>query len=530
MQDPNIIMYQHNYYKPILDRAIKITETYVSDNKLILTGGQSIDLALRAHGKSIYTDDQFPDFDIVSDHNLQHAHQLAKLLCEDSLPNVSVINAFHITTVRVRTKRDVLLDSTYVPPKCYEKIPFLDVGHLRIIHPHYQFIDQRLSLATPLLDSGISLNVFNRLKKDVERNTLLRTYYPIVSENVNLKTREIVIPLNRILVESEYLKRIDPETIVYTGLTCVSGYLAYAIMMNIVNPNSIPITVSEDSISLQVPEGIPISLLAYDMQRTKSFMKSPDIYRPILNLKPITLVEGDFELSDTYGSRLACNIIEIAKGVFICVASPDYILYEFLRDRIYVSREPYSSFYVNLLKVVDDKRSKDSCSLWWPSLDCYGFDNMPEYRAFALELLMDPVKNASLKPKHQYMTLGKCNLRRDVFEYENSHYFLIDGSKDPSLDHTNYKYITEAFAEFIKTNNAISGGYDPDEYHSESDDSDEYHSESDDPDEDSSGGGAVETTLNLGSLVGSNDSSLLSDSSSDSEESSSGAGLFDIIP
>ena len=175
--DPEIILYQHNYFKPTLDKAIQITEKYVSDHKLILTGGMAIDLALRLKGESIYSDDAIPDYDVVSDKNLYHATELAKILCMQKIPDINVINAVHITTLRVRYKNNVLLDATYLPENIYKQIPYLDVDHLRVIHPHYQFIDQRLSLSMLMVDTGLSFNVFNRLKKDLTKNKFILNKY-----------------------------------------------------------------------------------------------------------------------------------------------------------------------------------------------------------------------------------------------------------------------------------------------------------------------------------------------------------------
>ena len=99
MIKPDILIYQHNYYKPLLDKAIKLTEQYVSNNKLILTGGMAIDMALRMHNNAIYGDDELPDYDIISDQNLYHAHALAQILCNAGLSDINVINAVHILCV-----------------------------------------------------------------------------------------------------------------------------------------------------------------------------------------------------------------------------------------------------------------------------------------------------------------------------------------------------------------------------------------------------------------------------------------------
>ncbi len=451
MEDPEILSYKLNFYKPLLDKAITITERYVSKHKLILTGGMAIDLALRAKGKSIYDDDQLPDYDIISDENLMHAHSLAKELCDAGLPNINVINAVHVTTVRVRMKRDVLLDATYVPSSCYSKIPYLDVSDLRVVHPHYQFIDQRLSLSQLVADTGKSLNVFNRLKKDITRNLLLRSEYPVDTKPQKWKHRSVKIPLDLIRIDTSKLNEIDKDAFVYTGKTCIAGFLGYAIMMQQHDSSLQHISIDSEYLTVNVPTDLPIRFLTVNMNEAKAFMNKPKMYRPLINIKPVCLKEGDFELVDTYGLRIGCNIIKLSDKLSVCVASVDYLLMEHLRDRIYIDKEPYSSMYLTLSNVVDQMREVDSHLMWWPSLDCYGMHNLPEYRVLMLERLMDPDTAGKLKPRNEYLQKSKeCKVRPNNFDSADSHYFMIDGEQDDKLNHTNYKYVVDAFNAFIK--------------------------------------------------------------------------------
>lgn len=456
--DPDIVLYQRNHYKPLIDRALKLTETYISNNKLILTGGMAIDLALRAKGKSIYDDDTLPDFDIISDSNLKHANALAELLCKAGLPDINVINAVHITTVRVRMKNIVFLDATYIPPLRFKQIPFLDIGHLRVVHPHYQFIDQRLSLSHLMMDTGLSLNVFNRLTKDIHRNALLRSMYPITSNlsKQSLKqqsakrqqsARIVSIPLSMIQVNDSCIDQLDPNAFGYTGPACIAGYVG---MMLTMLPSSG--TLTKTSLDISVPSEILVRILSCDIPQLKKFITKPKLYRPLLNLKPISQQSGDFEFVDTYGSRPGCNLIRLSDDVQVCVASVDYLLMELLRDRIYVSEEPFSQWYSEFVEMVDSKRMtepmNDTNSIWMPSINCYGRDDLPEYRIFMLEKLMKPDEANTLKPRNSYPNAPKCQTRSG-FEQETSHYFRMDGIEDKRITHTNYKYVIDAFHDHV---------------------------------------------------------------------------------
>jgi hypothetical protein len=450
MQDPDIVLYQLNYYKPLIDRAIKLTEEYVSKHKLILTGGMAIDLALRLKGLSIYAEDTLPDYDIISDENLTHANALAEILCKEGLPDINVINAAHVTTVRVRMKRVVLLDATYIPSIRFKQIPFLDVGHLRVVHPHYQFIDQRLSLSQLLMDTGASLNVFNRLSKDIKRNALLRSVYPIDYNPIKIKTREVRIPLKVIQIMPPDVNQLNEDAFIYTGPTCICGYVAMVLLLN----KSKPVwTLTESELIIAIPADMPISILTCDIDRalklTKLSIKKAKTYRPLINLKPIAICGDGYEIVDTYGHRIGCNFIDLSPTVRVCVASSDYLLMELLRDRVYINAEPYSTFYHTLLTTVDKMRELSYDSLWWPSLNCYGSTDIPEYKMIMLERILTPGAVNELRPRNSYLHEPQCRPRTG-FDQAMSHYFQIDGNEDSSIVHTSHKNIIEDFELFVK--------------------------------------------------------------------------------
>ena len=314
-EDPDLIIYNHNFYKPSIEKALNITEQYVIKNKLILTGGTAIDLALRTKGLHIYDDDELPDYDIVSDQNLYHAQQLAEILCKEGLEDINVINAFHISTVRVRFKRFPVLDSTYVPTNVYNKIPYMDIpiisdvipikeyslsslkinsikrmnlsikpnNSFRVIHPNYQKIDQRLSLGDLLNLTGISLNIFNRLEKDTKRNELLMENFEFPDERIKFDTTRFSIPLDCISADLNSISymgdsdntqskspsnMIGNEIFIAQNNLCTQSYLAYALIHNeykklvtkdllkdIIDPN---LNMENNKLTIDVPIGANI--------------------------------------------------------------------------------------------------------------------------------------------------------------------------------------------------------------------------------------------------------------------------------
>lgn len=456
MVDSGLILYQQNYFKPLIDKANELTEAYVSKHKLMLTGGMAIDIALRAKKSQIYDDDALSDYDIISDQNIDHANALAEILCNAGLPDINVINAVHVTTVRVRMKNISFLDATYAPSSVFKRIPYLDIGELRVIHPHYQFIDQRYSLSTLLIDTGISLNVFNRLAKDIGRNDLLREYYPIESKLQSMtKTSLIRIPLDLITLEDTKLEEMVSNIYIYTGATCISGYAAYLIYMK-------KYKIVNEHLELEFPDEMQISMLTCDIDSINYNLDNAKTFNSLLNIKPKFKRDGRYDFLDTYGYRIGCNIIDLTSEIKVCLVSYDYIALEMLRDRVYVAEEPYTFIYSQLVKDIDIKRSDpdNKDSNWYPSLNSYGKVNLAEYKIVGLERIMHNVKDDNtpfpLIPKNLYLRFKKCTVKESDFSQSQSHYFELDGLESKTSKYTNYKHIIEQFNTFIDETNSQS--------------------------------------------------------------------------
>lgn len=479
--DPELLLYQLDHNKDTIEKALEITANYVSKYKLILTGGTAIDMALRSKGSSIYDENALPDYDIISEDNLKHATALAEILCNEGIRDINVINAIHITTVRVRIKNVTLLDSTYIPNNLMKQIPYLDIGKFRIIHPNYQKIDQRLSLATLMADTGASLNIFNRMTKDLKRNQILRDYFDIdtgapllkdveeycqeacgiIPADIKIYTNRVKFPLALLKMNPDHMERIDKNCFVYTGAICITEFFAYALFYHeytksnkplegTINPN---VKLTNEFIEFDLPKEANLTFLncndkAIDTLKKLSGAKDKDIkkYNELANLKPITVVASynkySIEVTDSYGKRFSA--IELNGMV---VASADYILMEFLRDRVYGEtlqlKAICSLYYDSLLKMVLERQENSDDKIWFPTINCYGYTLIPEYKAFAMEKIMDPEKVKDYKPKSSYLQVPRC-MTKSNFDRSKSHFFAIDGLQNNNIDHTNLKYILDA--------------------------------------------------------------------------------------
>lgn len=440
--DPDKVLYERNAYKSTIDQCLEIVKDYIIQNDLMLVGGMAIDMALRAKGDNIYDEDELPDFDIISPDNLEHASNLAEILCNKGFPDINSIGAAHISTMRVRFKNVSIFDSTYVPKSVYDRVPSMYYKELRIIHPHVQFIDQRLSLSMLSADTGLDLNIYNRLKKDLQRNALLRSYYPIESKKEAYNMVNLDLPTKLISLNNDQLKQLNEDCFIYEGTNgacCLSGAVAAELMLMVGRNKIVP---------LMIPEDVHMTLLTNGTDWIKDKCK---YYKPLLNLKPVSLVCGKTEYHDSFGKRIGCSIIRF-NNVDIMVACVDYILMELLRDMVHGSiklKEYYKYLYKNLCDMVDKKRSDPkSDSIWFPTLNCYGAIDLPEKKVFALLKIMGDT--TGLKPKNSYLKAPKCMTKKD-FTPSESEFFDIDGSEYKDIpDHTNHKYVLDMWNEYLE--------------------------------------------------------------------------------
>lgn len=192
-------------------KAVKIVKYYVIRNKKIIVGGLAINLALEIKKvQGIYDEDALMDIDIITDTHFKDAYEIATILAKGGFAGISVINALHPSTMRVRVDFKDVCDITYVPKRILENIPVLQQKGFTIVHPHYQIIDQHRSLMYPYENAPFE-TVLNRPEKDMIRYDKLYELYPLKILNV-LNTR---IDLKEDYVNIELLHN-----------QCISGFFA----------------------------------------------------------------------------------------------------------------------------------------------------------------------------------------------------------------------------------------------------------------------------------------------------------------
>lgn len=224
------IVRKKNIFTKDLLKATEIVATFIKQYNHVIVGGQAIDFALRLKGAHIYDDDTIPDYDIVSPNFHSDAYILANILIKHDLSNISVINALHPSTMKVKVNFEVVCDITYVPENIYQMLPTLNYRGFQIIHPSFQFIDQHRALSHPY-EGAPYITILHRLEKDMKRHDLLYGKYPFtcgidadcsIASHCKKKT-SIDIKYSDLFTD---LIKYEIPTCQLLKNSCLSGYVA----------------------------------------------------------------------------------------------------------------------------------------------------------------------------------------------------------------------------------------------------------------------------------------------------------------
>jgi len=288
--------------------ALGIVKKYIIENKLIVVGGMSIDYALRLKGSKLYDDDSLPDYDFYSYQYNFDAYQIAERLHSIGLNHVSVINANHTSTMRVRVNYTVVADVTYVPKNIFDSLPFIMYRGIKIIHPHYQIIDQHRSLSMPYENTPWEV-ITHRWEKDTIRYDVLYGFYPIEYPDVISieHTDKIIIPYN--IFENQCISGFA-GLLYWHDLATQYGFKEKTNLGTIeINPGYMTYTIPKDSHGISIYSD-NIEKLKSAILTEMSFNKIR-MYNKFLDKMPNKIIiDNTFELFDNKGYMISAHKID----------------------------------------------------------------------------------------------------------------------------------------------------------------------------------------------------------------------------
>jgi hypothetical protein len=432
----NLIQKNNPNYHSIL-KALDIVRDFIIKKDLILSGGMAIDFALRLKGDFIYSDDQIPDYDFYSPNHYSDAYELSTMLCEGGFENVHCINGFHITTMKVRIDFEDVADITYCPPNVFSRVPVMHYDKLKIVHPHWQMIDQHRALSLPFENPGREV-IFDRWEKDMVRYDKLYSYYPVVpeasdqdsiiSENLSkpIRTYKRTSDRERMSAELEIPMQTVRVPLSLLSGSCISGW------------GAVEYKLDNDHIILSIPVGENISVATYDYKgfiekhnleiieyQSEYFGKLP---RKVVCSTPVKDMFGrnkKIDVFDIFGMLLSAKRISKEHDVWVC--NLQWVM-------LYLLIRIFSSDSKKIVFTAEEQYVKCKYLVIGgepPSIEVYGKHN------FSLSTLVSirkdkekiyRIKSKQIQPSNFYLSPLNCNINKS-FDYESSEYFTTDARK-----------------------------------------------------------------------------------------------------
>lgn len=158
--------------------AINIVIDFLKRRGLVVYGGTAINAAIvKAGGEPIYGEAELPDFDFYSNEPIKHGIELCNLLHEAGLEYVTMAEALHQCTFKIKIERSepAIADISWVHKDVYKYLfecqSFLGRLGLRYASPAFQVVDLYSACANPL-DGG-----FYKLEKVLDREDRFNRLY-----------------------------------------------------------------------------------------------------------------------------------------------------------------------------------------------------------------------------------------------------------------------------------------------------------------------------------------------------------------
>jgi hypothetical protein len=426
--------------------ALGLVKKYICKNKLLIVGGMAIDLSLKLKGHKLYDDDILPDYDFYSPEYSIDAYHIAEKLKKAGLENISVINANHVSTMRVRVNYTVVADVTYIPRNIYENLPFLVYRDIRIIHPHYQLIDQHRALSYPYENPPWEV-ITHRWKKDATRYDMLYEYYPLRSKDL----KEVS--------EFKLTKDIHISSIIFKD-QCISGFGGllywelYAKKLGYKNPHTSIGSIHEDGggFIFQIPiDSHGISIYSNNIIQLRNELRKIEPvnterqYNRFLDKLPHKIIlNNEYELFDNNGYMLSAYKTE--KDIYI--SNLQNIMLYMITNLILLKNikeidRGYSFYigYITAQSIVEwacseyKKKSVKKYMPFLPSVEVYGTEEISDSYINSKRQFLEKIKQRiceKLQPELIFPDTfinGKIPEKYYKFNPEKSHILQFDGSE-----------------------------------------------------------------------------------------------------
>lgn len=344
------LLFEKNVFNIELTKILKIVENFIINNKLILYGGQAIHFMLKLHGEYLYDEYTIPDYDFYSYDHINHSYQLVKEIIDAGfdINEISVINAMHPQTLRVRYKFNVVADISYIPKSVFELINSLSLNYNNILitSPYLQYIDMHESLSLPFRGFPME-NIYNRWKKDIKRYNILYNIYKLPDEKLNKNKNLSLIKKSIPLLEN--------KNIFLHGMPLYSLlYKKYRYNVKLAGGKANPEIIKAhfeivgDKIEYSTLDNLKPAYIITSLKEF-NFDKSNKFFKPYLDIIP-TIIESDlYEYHVKLNSNITINNIDD-----INVVNIQHLMSYFLSLAIIKKIDECFILYYSIKKMIEE--------------------------------------------------------------------------------------------------------------------------------------------------------------------------------
>ncbi len=211
--------------EPTLDEMKEVHEIvleFVKSNKRKVYGGFALNALVKDKNKkeAIYKDNKIPDVDFYSPDPIGDLMKLCNILHTKGFKAVAGREAMHQETYSLSVNHMLYCDISYVPRNIYNKMPFIEIDQLMLIHPHFMFIDYLRMMTDPL----ISYWRFEGDLKSYRRFFLLQKHYLFPKAKTEIKIKESS-PTIQLALNMVFQFLLNCDSIVVAGLYAYNYYL-----------------------------------------------------------------------------------------------------------------------------------------------------------------------------------------------------------------------------------------------------------------------------------------------------------------
>jgi hypothetical protein len=327
-----------NMYKnaDTVHKLLDIMLEYIVENKKIVVGGRAISAELAEFGINIYSKQNYTEYDIISDDYIADAYSIVNLLFKLGYQKLAIINAIHMTCIRIKHNDNFIMDITYVPTELIKKIPVKTHATHKFLYCNsdYQRLDIYLSLTNPF-SYYMGVQHPYRFKKDLIRLEHLDTHLPLPQKQVKYKTQKITEQFN--------------ERILF-GFASYSLFYKYTSELKLNAEDrkefeklqKLEYTKTDTSITTEIPVGAKFTC----------FQDISPIF--LTNSRFLGLLPESIQEKERESAYYTCNCKQILYDTIddIMVASPSNSMVYFLTFWIFHSNDLYLMFANDFMKMV----------------------------------------------------------------------------------------------------------------------------------------------------------------------------------